>query len=605
MLAVRHACVSALVATVLIGALGVVLAVAPKSYLQVNVHWGNDVPARSRNYVEQRRSLTPIRQDDPGVWLYLLTDVSRENVAALFATPGVQSVRFLDHATLAPTEYQTTTMARWIDLRFGTTVSALLRPLGLLPLSVGAFLIALLSRSEGRRWLASRIPVARPATLGVFRVVLAFALLPLILPALPPEAPPLASTMRLAALSFLGVFAVGAAARLSLFGFIVSFAIVFPDQLGSQDLALPIRTLFLLCFVPWDAGFSVDQEVRRRAGWRLTPDVPSRRYGLGLWLPVMMVGVAYASAAFAKVDQSGMKWITGAAARYFIIADNIVIGGSGAPGEIWRTVASSESLSRIVSVGTLLVESLVIVAAIWFRPVVVLVAGLAAAGLHAGFWFLQGQWWPGWWALLTAFLPWEPAVTWVRNRLPARTESPTAPPAGPALNIATAPAGTDITVLASTVLVIVLLQQCVVSFLAMERPPYVSSYQMNADVNWESKEEFAEAMFKEHYPKAPAIRFEPDTATRIDGFASRLVQVDENRAFAEAAVALSGGEDIGDDLRSRLRLVASNYQARFGEPLPPVRVLTAGWRFDWSAAGFVPEDAWERGPTMTLPPAGP
>ena len=38
MLAVRHACVSALVATVLIGALGVVLAVAPKSYLQVNVH---------------------------------------------------------------------------------------------------------------------------------------------------------------------------------------------------------------------------------------------------------------------------------------------------------------------------------------------------------------------------------------------------------------------------------------------------------------------------------------------------------------------------------------------------------------------------------------
>ena len=84
-----------------------------------------------------------------------------------------------------------------------------------------------------------------------------------------------------------------------------------------------------------------------------------------------------------------------------------------------------------------------------------------------------------------------------------------------------------------------------------------------------------------------------------------LEQVDENRAFTEAAVALSGGEDLSDDLRSRLRLVASNYEARFHEPLPPVRVLTAGWRFDWSAAGFVPEDAWERGTTITLPPAGP
>jgi hypothetical protein len=409
----RSALRRALIGTAAVTVVGLWLAFGSLPYVQVNIKWSADVPRATREDAARARSLRFLREDDPDVWTYVLSDTSRANIAAIFSIPGVQSIRFLNRTTLRP-EYSTASPVQWLDKHGyfeGANFTRLVRPVAIAPVAVLALLLALMRSREGRQWLVARIPKVSPVSMGVFRAAFAFALLPLVSWTVTDLQP----TLRFGCLTLLLMFGTGTFARASLIAFVILFSIAHAGEIGNHDFALPIRTLLLLTLVPWGAGFSVDETVRRLAG-KTTPPSAGRRYGLATWIPMLMLGSAYAAAAFAKIDQSGRQWLMGGAARYFFVVD-----GPGAPGHLWKTVAASDWLSFVLSAGGVLTEATIIAAAIWCVPSVTLVAGAGVMLLHLGFWFLQGHWWYGWWALLVAFLPWHAAVSWLQQALPELT----------------------------------------------------------------------------------------------------------------------------------------------------------------------------------------
>ena len=128
--------------------------------------------------------------------------------------------------------------------------------------------------------------------------------------------------LRLACDVFLALFAIGLASSLAFAAFVLAFTLAHADNMA-HDFALPIRTLWLLILVPWGAGFSVD-ELCRRYFFRRFNTEPSRLYGLATWIPMLMLGLAYAAAAYAKLDELGFRsppgrfrksWVRFAAAR--------------------------------------------------------------------------------------------------------------------------------------------------------------------------------------------------------------------------------------------------------------------------------------------------
>lgn len=565
-MSIRKTLIAAIAALAVAWSLWQILLHVTVQFAQVNVRWDPSF-APFRQAAEQRLGLIPIREDDPSVWWYVLTDTSVEKVNAIFATPGVQDVRFLDRATAQPTEFRRVSLAEWLEVRFGFNAHRRLRATGLIPVVLGAVLLALAADREGRRWLVSRVPPLRPSTMGAFRVTLALALFPWVQVRLP-EAPPAVAT---ACLASLAAFGVGLVPRAALLVFLSAFVLLSDGRYSHHDMALPLKTLLLLCVVPWGDGLSVDALWRRRH----VPDVPGRRYGLAIWIPIMMLGFGYAAAAFAKLDDSGATWLMGGAARYFFIIESPL----NAPTDWWRVVARSDTLSVLASAGAVVTEAGIVIAAFWPRVGVRVVAGLAAVALHTGFWLFQGIWWHGFWALLPAFLPWE----WL---VPARKVTGEAPDGIPRLAVA--------------VLLLVMIQQPLVSFLRIEIGPYVADYGMYANAGWSSKDEFVETMYAQHYPRVPAVRLQPvdDDAALFD---RRLSEVDRNGLVREAANRIVAGEALSDRRVEALRRIADDYERRYQAPPPPVRLLTAGWRFDWQAPGFVPDENWTEGPVLEWP----
>ena len=674
----------ALIATAAVAVVGTWLTVGSLRYAQVNLTWNPDMSRAARDYEARKHALRFVRDDGENVWVYTLEDTSKRNIAAIFAIPGVRQVRFLDRTTLTP-QYQTTSPLQWLN-KYGYLerwrLGQIVRPAGLVPVAILTLLLALVVRREGRAWLVARIPRASPASMGVFRIAFAVALIPLVNRTVPASMP----VPHIVCLVSLALFGAGALGRLSFIVFTVVFIVAHWGEVGNHEFALPVRTLLLLTLVPWGDGFSVDEMVRRLRG-RATPPTPARRYGLAMWIPIFTLGSAYAAAAFAKLDQGAKEWLFQGAARYFFAVD----GRLFAPGTLWQAVAVNDRLTVVLSVGAVLTEAGIITAALWPRPIVRFVAGVGATLLHLGFWYLQGQWWYGWWALLVAFVPWDAAVERCRRYLPhltiavpdqsascqrlanrirafdwfdcisltrvsadsagslkvfatdgtpveprfpayvyvlsvlpiawpllpllwaARTVVPH-PPAvidGPGAPIAaTAASGPEnvltigrterIPRIAAAALVLVALQQPIVSLLIMDYPPFVSNYPMYAHVNWHSKEEFAAEMDRDYQPSAPAIRLVPADGSDPGLLETRLRALDAWTTVEESARVIDQGGTLDSGRIARLHEVAARYREMYGGPLPRLRMLTASWRFDWTVANFVPARDWTPRQTFDL-----
>jgi predicted DCC family thiol-disulfide oxidoreductase YuxK len=212
-------------------------------------------------------------------------------------------------------------------------------------------------------------------------------------------------------------FALGALSRLAYLvvaaGFFVHGLSAAMAQ-GLHDWGLPVLVICALVLVPWGDGVSVDETVRRLRG-RARPTRPTT-YGLAIWLPGLLLGSAWLSAAFAKIHTSGIEWITGGAVRYHFVTD---AGRAASNLGLW--IASHPTAAILASAAGVLFEATFVLHVLFRSPWIRLAFGVGAALFYYGLHLFQGIDWQGWWILLIALLPWEPLAASIRSILPVQT----------------------------------------------------------------------------------------------------------------------------------------------------------------------------------------
>jgi len=186
------------------------------------------------------------------------------------------------------------------------------------------------------------------------------------------------------------------------------------EESSRHDWGLPVTVAVLLVFVPWGAGLSVDEAIRRVRG-RATPAVRrGPRFGIAPWLVGFCLGLGWLAAAFAKYETSGLEWALGGAVQYHWVTD------AGAAPVSWATwIVSHQWVVVLVSVVAMATEALFITHVLVRRTVVRGLFGVAGALILVAFFLFQGVFWVGWWALLLAFVPWQWLYESMVRALPA------------------------------------------------------------------------------------------------------------------------------------------------------------------------------------------
>ena len=424
------------------------------------------------------------------------------------------------------------------------------------------------------RWLP--IPTLTARTLGQFRVVFGLALFYVVFTD-PPSAQPLelhrnyswladwslvhavaasATACRVLhgiTLALAGLFIVGLWTRPAYVALVVS---IFASRLvqlhsrGTHDWDLLMLTLFALTVVPWGDGFSLDARLTRRPGEEVRA---GPLYGLAIWIPGFTLGLAFAAAAYAKLTNGDLAWITSGAVKYHFIED-----AANAPVTWGLWVAAHPSAAVLLSLGAVVTEacfiSIIFVRSPWRR----LLLGGGGLSLMVGFYVFQGVLWAPWLMLFTALLPWP-----LLDR-------------GAGVPVATAPLRVGHVLLLGTLAV----QQALASISAVEVEPLLSNYSMYSST-FESPEAFERA----RYRKMQRLRF---TAEGAD--VSARVQAIQNASenLLDAAEDIAAGQRIREQVMTPLLGVRNEYQARYGIDLDVVTVTAERITFDWQQGRFNP-----------------
>ena len=528
--------------------------------------------------------------------------------AALFTATQVPLVRLAaDNAS----------QARWVPLdtwaatQFPATrdvyrayFAVFLQPkrLPLIALFAALVMAAVLSfpRSLGV-WLADRMPPLSGRALGAFRMALGLGLFAAVRHEVPVavalehqlvsswlarldlvrtlSASPHAIAWIWHATSILFLcFAIGLLPRLTLAAAAAAMTLFVGVGLtskGMHDWGIPLITVWMLVLVPWRDSIGV-QTVIARWRRRVPPPVSPSLRGLAVWLPGLTLGLAFLAAAFAKLDTSGVVWITSGAVRFHFIED-----ARQAPGSWGLLLARSDVAAVALSLAAVLIEGAFWTVAFFKHPAVRALYGVAGFGMLAGFYLFQGVFWPGWWALFLAFLPWS-----LIDRLTIRIRATDAERASRSQVLhepAETPLDTPVPLprLASAAIVMLTLQQPIVSALRVESEPFFSDYSMYS-YTWPSKEAF------DAHLRAKTARYELSLGGLTGDELERRVRglpgaVDALRDAIGLAVR---GEPWPDSTRAAVAATRRDYHQRFGEPLSRVTVRILQRGFDWTRGTF-------------------
>lgn len=429
------------------------------------------------------------------------------------------------------------------------------------------------------RWLRLfGVPRITAYSLGVFRAVLGFGLLLILLVADPIVAVPLDLQQAYSPLADMGwvhglaasetgtrtlqvigcvsalLFALGIWARPSfvvLVTVLLTHATMLLLRRGVHDWDLPIVTLLALLVVPWGDAPPI---------FRLRPHSgeTSRAYGFAVWLPGLTIGLAYAAAAYAKMQTSGFEWITSGAVRYHFVDD-----GQNAPVELGLWIATQPGLAVVLSALTVLIEVIFIVVIFMSGWRARAAFGLVGAVLMGGFYLFQGvHWWP-WLILYAAFLPW--------SRV-----SPTRAIDG----------RRDLTWVHGCVVVALVVTQIWASIRAIEIEPLLSNYPMYS-ITYQSPEHFERSHGRPH--------FEAEGSDITD----RVAAAGGASALFNIAERLKEGAPLSPELASALAEFGGRYATLFGVVPPAIDAVLLTEPFDWQAGRYLPP-ARERVGTVRL-----
>ena len=285
-------------------------------------------------------------------------------------------------------------------------------------------------------------------------------------------------------------FIAGLLTRLS-YALFVAGAIVWAFVAVSFDSTHPHSTLMLtlVALLPsrWGDGFSIDRWLHPARNAAGTPGCSARlrrrgqpAYGYSVWAPGLIVGIAFAAAAWSKLTRPDgwTTWVLNGTVKYHFITDSV-----NAPVDWGLQLAAHPKLAILASFVAVAIEALAITAAFTRSESYRLGMGLASLSLVAGFRIFMGVLWLGWWIPLLGFLPWQRISDLTSRLKPAPThEVRTWGPAS---------AGRSRLITAAQVAMIVFLlgQQVVVSALGIERAPMFTHYPMYP-YTFNSPEEF-------------------------------------------------------------------------------------------------------------------
>ena len=460
----------------------------------VNVRWASRVGEPERRDLEARYRLTRPVFREGSTWAYYLADPSRRNVRALVTDPGVEDTHYINRLRFTIWREASRDPYRGPGAR---VLPGLLGVLAwLLGLSAVGFALTTVPRvaraapawlgrghTVAHRLAAAWAPVGSARSVGAFRVVFGAALLAMVLhqpineklavlvasSAAPVdrlgfgwvwralEAQPVLATWGQAALVVgLVAFIAGVCARAS---YVASYCGLWLWVLlhTVRGNAHPYSAMLVgstaLLFAPWGDAWSVDAWWRRRAGRG-----PSARalaeYGYVHWIPGVVLGVCFLAAAWAKLRDAGLAWITNGTVKYHFLTDS-----PGAVVDWGLELGQYPGLAIAASAAAVIVEAVVIVGALATDYRLRAASGVAAVAILSGFLLFQGLFWPGWWVLALSFLPW--------HVFDGTRAAAVAPRRWSALRVAQV-----------TVLVALFVEQLLVSVFRLEKPPALSVYDM-------------------------------------------------------------------------------------------------------------------------------
>jgi hypothetical protein len=464
--------------------------------------------------------------------------------------------------------------------------AALLLPKHLPLLAAFGVLLALIARSFPDRlsaWIERRVPKLSPRALGAYRLALGLALAAAVASEVPASVPldlqrgtswlarldwirglaanaEAIDTVRSGTIILFLAFAIGLWSRAALVLAAVALTIFIAIGLTAKamhDWGLPLVTVWTLAVVPWHDSVGAQMWIARRLGRPLRPVSASSR-GLAVWLPGLTIGIALVAAAFAKLDTSGLAWITGGAVRFHFVED-----AAHAPVSWGLWIARSSAAAVAMSAIAILIEGTFWLVTLTSRAAVRAVFGFVGVSLLIGFYVFQGVFWPAWWALFLAFVPWS---------IVDRTRESDGPADGHIGKIPT---------LAAAAVALIVLQQPIVSALRFESEPFVSDYSMYA-YTWPSV-----AAFDAHL-RSKATRYE----VALDGqdgdvVGQRLRQLPRGAEIIGDAISRTDrGEPWPPATREDVAAVRRAYVEQFGTRLSRVTVNVWQRGFDWERGAF-------------------
>ena len=251
----------------------------------------------------------------------------------------------------------------------------------------------------------------------------------------------------------------------------------------------------------------------------------SQEYGYTLWLPGVVLGMTLLAAAFAKLTHGGLGWVTNGTVKYHFMTD-----AGNAPVSWGAQLGFYPTLAVLLSLLAVSIEATAIWGALSKRYSIRAITGLTCVFLLSGFWLFQGVFWPGWWLLLLAFLPWHLLGTHqsIANDVQYPVHS-----------------------LRQSVQIVLIIgfiaQQVIVSASNIEVPPLLSAYDMYSST-YKNQEAYEEATTKNLWVVANTMNDRQRKCQVSDNEAALIGNLSDNNSNTSPAYQIL--ETCFDDLRT-------------------------------------------------------
>ncbi|MFO0944461.1 MAG: hypothetical protein U1D30_00720 [Planctomycetota bacterium] len=211
-------------------------------------------------------------------------------------------------------------------------------------------------------------------------------------------------TLRAATLVALALFTLGIWPRISMFlaslGLILFEFVCLSGGVSCHVYWVPVSTTLGLTLAPWDDTLSI------RRLWNKShvsdSKVRSKRLGYAVWIPGLLLGLAYIGAGTAKLYASGWSWISSGAVKYHFVED-----AGAAPLNWGILIAGNHDLSVFLSFGAVALEIVFLLVVFFPGEWIRVFFAIVGLGLHLGLLLFQGLWWQCWISLYLCFVPWQ------------------------------------------------------------------------------------------------------------------------------------------------------------------------------------------------------